>query len=73
MIPVAGSADTLNNPSGRLDLTGAEERRDLIRQHDLEDTEKPGFDNFIDWAIEQCEARRQYLAAQCAPIFPTIL
>lgn len=72
MIPVAGSANSLKD-HGCLDLTGADERELLVLQHDLDNMEEPGFDDFIAWAIEQREARRKYLHAQCTPIFHTVL
>lgn len=72
MIPVSGSAEGLSD-RGCLDLIGTEERVYLISQHDLEDLEESGFNHFIDWVVEQREARRQYLCTQCAPIISTIL
>lgn len=72
MIPEAGSAEALSDREC-LDLIGAEERAYVVSQCDLEDLENAGFDHFIDWMVEQREARRQHLRAQCTPIFSTIL
>lgn len=72
MIPESCSVAALSD-HGRFDLTGTEERAYLISQHDLEDLEEPGFDHFIDWVVEQRQARRQHLRTQCALILPTIL